>query len=132
MPIVYKRQNLLSNTTCTPRHDKENHLYENNQREITLVKCKIGLWFLSSAFPLIFIYVCTKFNLNPFCTFQDVARTSKHYKTKWLRGDNSVSSAVHFLGLPSIYKPSFISIPFVLSKIWAGQASIMKKTFKRK
>ena len=30
VPIVYKRQNLLSNTTCTPRHDTENHLYENN------------------------------------------------------------------------------------------------------
>jgi len=25
-PIVYKRQKLLSNTTCTPRHDKENNL----------------------------------------------------------------------------------------------------------
>jgi len=31
-----------------------------------------------------------------------------------------------FLSLPSIYKPSFISIPFVLSKIWGGQTSIMK------
>ena len=30
IPIVYKRQNLLSNTTCTPRHDKENHLYGKN------------------------------------------------------------------------------------------------------
>jgi len=123
MPIFYKRQNLLSNTTCTPRHDKESHIYKKIQREITQVKCK-----MSSALPLIFIYICTKFNLNPFCTFQDMARTSNHInKTKWLRGDNSVSSAVHFLGLPSIYKPSFISIPFVLSKIMA-QTGIYYKT----
>ena len=47
--------------------------------------------FLSSALPLINIYVCTKFNFNPFCTFQDMARTSNHYKTKWLSGDNSVN-----------------------------------------
>ena len=31
-----------------------------------------------------------------------------------------------FISLPSIYKPSFISIPFILHKIWPGQASIMK------
>jgi len=49
---------------------------------------------------------------------------------KWLMGDNSViyrvMVLVHFLSLPYIYKPSFISIPFVLSKIWHRQASIMK------
>jgi len=33
---------------------------------------------------------------------------------------------VRFLSLTSIYNPSFISIPFVLSKIWPKQASIMK------
>jgi len=27
---------------------------------------------VSSALPLINIYVCTKFNFNPFCTFQDM------------------------------------------------------------
>jgi len=27
MPVVYRRQNLYSNTNCTPRHDKENHLW---------------------------------------------------------------------------------------------------------
>jgi len=37
-------------------------------------------------------------------------------KSKWLRGDNSVCIAVHFLSLPSIYKPSFISISLVLSR----------------
>ena len=47
-------------------------------------------------------------------------------KNKWLRGDNSVCSAVHFLRLPSIYNPSFISIQFVLSKISPRQASIIK------
>jgi len=26
MAIVYKRQNMKSNTTCTPRHDKENNM----------------------------------------------------------------------------------------------------------
>jgi len=41
---------------------------------------------------------------------------------KWLREDNTVNIQVrirarHFLSLASIYKPSFILIPFVLSKI---------------
>jgi len=55
---------------------------------------------MSSALPLISNYVCTKFNLNPFCTFKDMARTTCKatiMKNKWLRGDNSVGSAVHFL-----------------------------------
>jgi len=39
-----------------------------------------GLWFLSSALPLINIYVCTKFNFNPFCTFQDMAQTVIYYE----------------------------------------------------
>jgi len=55
--------------------------HEKNLREITKVKYKmIGLWFLSSSLPLIYIYVCTKFNFNPFSTFQDMARTSNHYE----------------------------------------------------
>ena len=32
-----------------------------------------------------------------------------------------------FLSLTSMYVPSFTSIPLVLSKIWPGQATIMKK-----
>jgi len=55
--------------------------HEKNKGEITQEKLKKGLWFLSSALPLINIYV---------------------------------------------YVSSLISIPFVLSKIWPGQASIMK------
>ena len=51
----------------------------------------IGLWLLSSALPLINIYECTKFNFNPFCTFQDMAQTGIHYGKKWLRGDNYVN-----------------------------------------
>ena len=94
----------------------------------------IGLWFLPSALPLIHIYVCTKFNFKPFITFQDMARTSNHMKNKWLRGDNMYqytgqdygSCALHFLSLPYIYKPCFTSIPFLLNKIWAGQATTMK------
>jgi len=35
---------------------------------------------LSSAFPLINIYVCTKFNFNPFCTLQDMAQTGIQYE----------------------------------------------------
>ena len=63
-------------------------------------------------------------------------------KKKWLRRDNTVnkqgmiifiylSCARHFLSLPSIYKPSFISIPFVLSKICPRQPSIMPNTMLR-
>jgi len=58
-----------------------------------------------------------------------MARIRNHYEKKWLMGDNSVmygSCELHFISLPSIYKPSSIAIPFVLSKIWPGQATIMK------
>jgi len=51
-----------SNQTVLVHQDmtKKTTFYEKNLREITQVKCKmIGLWFLSSAFPLIYIYVCT-------------------------------------------------------------------------
>ena len=53
---------------------------------------------------------------------------------KWLRGNNYVNILgmimvhVHFLSLTSFYKPNFISIWFVLSKIRLGQASIMTNT----
>jgi len=50
-----------------------------SNKELTQVKCKIVLWFLSYALPLIDIYVCTMFNLNPCCTFQDMAQTGIHY-----------------------------------------------------
>ena len=51
-----------------------------------------------------------------------------------MSGDNSVNIqgrimiCVHSTSshCPSIYKPSFISIPFLLNKIWLRQASIMK------
>jgi len=33
MAIVYKRQNLYSNPTCTAKHDKENNIFMN--KEIT-------------------------------------------------------------------------------------------------
>jgi len=73
-------------------------------------------------------------------------------KNKWLRGDNSVYiqgrlwgdnyvniqdriiilvRALPFPSLLSICKPSFIKIPRVLSKIWPGQASIMKNKWLR-
>jgi len=45
--------------------------------------------------------------------------------TKYIEKDYG-SCTLPFLSLSSIYKPSFISIPFVLSKILTGQATIMK------
>jgi len=60
---------------------KKTTFYEKNKGEIIIeVKCKIGLWFLSSAHPPINIYVCTKFNFNPFCIFQDMAWTGIYYE----------------------------------------------------
>jgi len=35
---------------------------------------------LSSVLPFINIYVCTKFNFNPLCTFQYMAQTVIHYE----------------------------------------------------
>jgi len=47
---------------------------------------------LSSVLPLININACTKFNFNPFCTFQDMAQTGIHYeRNKWLWRDNYVN-----------------------------------------
>jgi len=40
---------------------------------------------LSSAAPLINIYICTMFNFNSFCTFQDMAQTGIHYE-KMVKG----------------------------------------------
>ena len=67
---------------------KKTTFYEKNYRE---TKCKIGLWFSSSALPLIYIYICTKFNFNPFCTFKDMAQTGIHFDKKQLWGDKSVN-----------------------------------------
>ena len=41
------------------------------------------------------------------------------------------SCRLYFLSLISMYVPSLISIPFVLSKIWPGQASIKKKYYEK-
>ena len=46
---------------------------------------KVGVWLLSTALPLINIYVCSKFNFKPFGTFQDMTRTSNHYEKNGLR-----------------------------------------------
>ena len=40
--------------------------------------------------PLTDIYLLTKFHFNPFCTFQDMARTGNNYE-KLLRGDYTVN-----------------------------------------
>ena len=70
----------INGRTCNPTpfvHQdmtKKTTFYEKKIR--TDVKCKIGLWFLSSVLPFINIYVCTKLNFNPICTFQDMTRTS--------------------------------------------------------
>ena len=45
---------------------------------------------MSSALPFINIYVCTKFNFNPFCTFQDMAGQASIMK-KWLWEYNSIN-----------------------------------------
>ena len=59
---------------------KKTTFYEKLYGEITQVKCKIGLWVLSSVLPFINIYVYTKSIFNPSSTFQDMARSSKHYE----------------------------------------------------
>jgi len=41
---------------------------------------------LSSALPFINIYVCTKFNFNPFGTFQYMARTGIYYDKYKVKG----------------------------------------------
>ena len=90
IPIVYKR-------TCNPTPPVHQDMTKKTMffYEFVLsteVKCKIRGWFLSSALPLINIYVCAKFNFNPFCTFKNMTWTHIHYeKNKWLRGDNTVS-----------------------------------------
>jgi len=57
---------------------------------------------LSSSLPLINIYVYTKFNFNPVCTFQDMAQTGNNYE-KLLWGDNNVNIkyTLWFLGSPN-------------------------------
>jgi len=56
-------------------------------------------------------------------------------KNKWLRGDNliNIQGKIMDSALPLtaiyLYKPSFISILFVLFKIWPEQATIMKNSY---
>jgi len=58
-------------------------LYQQLQVEqLTQVKCKKGYLFQSTVLPCNNIYACTKFNVNPFCTFKDMARTKKYYENK--------------------------------------------------
>ena len=88
----------------------------------------MGLWFLSSVFPFINIYVCTKFNFNPFST-----RISNHYEKNGygeIQGRVGLWFLCTFLALSSMYKPSFISILFELIKIWLRQATIMKNGYR--
>jgi len=86
---------------------------------------------MSPALSLINLYVCTKFNFNPFSTLQDMAWTCIYY-AKNSYGQITLSiykigfGALPFPSLLSIYKPSFILISLVLSKIWPVQASIIK------
>ena len=83
---------------------------------------------------LINIYVCNKFHFNPYNTFKYMAWKDIHYNKIIVQGRllckyteyEHVSCALPFLSLPSIYKPSFSAIPFVLFKIWPRQATIMK------
>jgi len=93
----------------------------------------VGVWFLCMALSSIYkpSFISTPFSLNKIWAGQ--ATTMK----TWLRGDNYVNIQGRIMVLVhclpshslSIYKPSFISIPFVLSKIWPRQASIMKNGY---
>ena len=86
--------------------------------------------------PLVNIYVCTKFNFNPFGTFQDTAWISNHYGKKrlWM-GDNSVIyreglCTMHFLSLPSIYQHSFQSLLY-FSRYGPDRNPLWKKKWLR-
>ena len=70
MAIVYKRQNLYTNTWQRIQPFMQN--------------------------PFMNIYEYTKFNFNPFSTSQYMARISDHYGKTWLMGDNS---AIYRAGL---------------------------------
>ena len=63
----------------------------------------------------------------PFVLSKDLAQTGIHYENKWLWEDNSVKipgyCALPFLILPSTYKPSSITITFLLFNIWPGPAT---------
>ena len=59
--------------------------------------------------------------------------THSLWQIKGYKGDNSINIQGRIMVLPfhslsSIYKPSFISIPFILFKIWPGQATIRNKS----
>jgi len=73
---------------------------KNGYEEITQYIYRVGLWFLCMTLPSIY-----KFHFNPFCTFQDMARTGNTYE-KWLRGDYTVniqSRSMVLVHCPSIH-----------------------------
>jgi len=53
-------------------------------RYITEDVYTVEVWLLTTALPLIVIYLSNKFPFNLFCTFQDMAQTSIHIqKNGW-------------------------------------------------
>ena len=60
-------------------------------RYITEDVYTVEVWLLTTALPLIVIYLSNKFPFNLFCTFQDMAQTSIHIQ-KMVRENNSIHS----------------------------------------
>ena len=58
---------------------------------------RVGLWLLCNALPLTAIYLYTKFQFNPFYTFQDMAKTDIHYER--LKGYGKITLYMHRIGL---------------------------------
>jgi len=58
---------------------------KNGYGEITQQICRVGLWFLGSALPLIGIYIYTKYDLNANSSFNVISRT--RYRKDGQSGD---------------------------------------------
>ena len=87
----------------------------------------VGVCFMCTALSLTDFYLQTKFHFNPLrylSTFKGMALTG----IPKLRGNNSVNRQGRIMVY--VLSPSCILISLVtLSKIWPGQASVMKNGY---
>ena len=79
--VSVKGRTCNPNTTCTPRHDKENHLLWKRLGEITQVKCMVRVTSIHVPSLISITFVLSK--IWP--------RHTSLMKTKWLRGDKTVN-----------------------------------------
>ena len=84
--------------------------------------CKPELWFLSSAHPIIVLYICMKFHENISNNFEDIERTHVYVWWKWpfsIFKGHVISWCYHFVS-------SFTKICQAVLKLYSGHKNCLQ------